>query len=311
MKFGFTIAGLAGATFAAMAQAQSAPGSHAEPVITAEEARARPEIRFEIRPRISHAFRADFDDAAADVSVTRAGLSAGWSYAVNDRLRLGMSADFESSWYDFGNASMLPGGDAPLDSAASIRFGPNIFYAISQQWSVFAGAGPEFSGAYGADVGDSFTFGGYVGARYAFSENFALSFGVQGRTRLEEDARLLPLLGIEWQITDDVRLTTEGPGVRLTVRLDEAWSFSIGAAWELREYRLEDDAPIPEGVLRDSRFVFGAGFDYTPSQWVTLSLFGGVVAWQEFRFDDRDGNELLEDNTDPTGFIGFSATFRF
>ena len=155
MKFGFTMAGLAGTTLAAMVHAQSAPGSHAEPVITSETVRDRPEIRFEIRPRLSHAFRAEFDDVGggADVAVTRAGLSAGWSYAVSDRLRLGMSADFESSWYDFGNASMLPGGDAPLDSAASIRFGPNIFYAINQQWSVFAGAGPEFSGAYGADAG--------------------------------------------------------------------------------------------------------------------------------------------------------------
>lgn len=308
-RFGLSLA--AAATCAAGAHAQNAPASHAEPVITAENARERPEVRFEVKPRVSHAFRADFDDAGAEVSVTRAGVAAGWSIAVNQRLRLGMSADFESSWYDFGKSATLPGGGEPLDSAASIRFGPNVFYAIDERWSVFAGAGPEFSGAYGADVGDSFTFGGYVGARYALSEKFALSFGLQGRTRLEEDARLLPLLGIEWQITDDVRLSTEGPGLRLTVRLDDAWSFNVGAAWELREYRLEDDAPIPEGVLRDSRFIVGAGFDFTPSPWVTLSLFGGVVAWQEYRFDDRDGNELLEDNTDPTGFIGFSAAFRF
>lgn len=294
------------------ASAQSAPGSHAEPIITAEESRERPDVRFKITPRVSYAFKAELDDSGADVSVSRSGVAFGMSLAINPRLRLGMNVDLESSYYDFGEAAALPGGERDvIDSAGTVRFGPSIFYAFDQNWSVFGGFGPEFSGEHGAEVGDSVTFGGYGGGRYAFSEKFALSFGLQARTRIEEDARVLPLLGIEWQITEQVRLTTEGPGVRLTVRIDDTWSFNFGGTWESRDFRLDDDSSNPEGILRDSRGLVVCGVDFSPRHWVTLSAYGGAVVWQEFRFDDRDGNELLEDNADPTVFAGFSATFRF
>lgn len=293
------------------AWAQSAPGSHAEPIITASESRDRPDVRFKLTPRITHAFETELDDSGADVSVTRAGVAFGMSLVVNPKLRMGLNLDIESSHYDFGQASALPGGDDPIDGAGTVRFGPSIFYAFDQHWSVFGGFGPEFSGEHGAEVGDSVTFGGFGGARYAFSEKFALSFGLQARTRIEEDARVLPLLGVEWQITEHVRLTTEGPGVRLTVRIDDTWSFNFGGAWESRDFRLDDDSSNPEGILRDTRGLVVFGVDFSPRHWVTLSAYGGAVVWQEFRFDDREGNELLEDNADPTVFAGFSATFRF
>ena len=44
---------------------------------------------------------------------------------------------------------------------------------------------------------------------------------------------------------------------------------------------------------------------------ISLSATAGIVAWQEFTFDDANGDELASHNTDPAPFLGLSATVKF
>ncbi len=267
----------------------------------------------DVRPRFEHAFKSSLDDSPTDVSVTRTGLIADVAFPVNERLRLSLNTDFEASWYEFDSDAGVGLFADPFNDVYRIRVAPGFFYAINQQWGVLGGGIVELAGESDADVGDAATYGGYIGARYAFSEDFAMTGGFQAKTRIEDNALFLPILGFEWRVTPRVTLATSGPGVglRLNAMLNEEWSFSIGASWEPRDYRLGDESPIPDGVARDERVPVIAGFTWKPKPTISLNLYGGAIVWQQLTLDDSDGDELAEDNTDPTGFFGFTASFRF
>ena len=323
-----TLAGLASLTATAAAQSTDAPAKPADPEpasvsVPAVESpsqlvprpSATPSFTLDLRPRAEYTFESSLDDADADLSVARAGLIADLAIPINERFRLALNTDFELSWYDFesddtGSAGLF---DDPLEDVYRFRVSPGFFYAVNQQWGVLAGGIVEIAGEAGADVADSTTWGGYVGARYAFSENFAMTGGVMAKTRIEDNALFLPIIGFEWKVNSRVTLSTSGPGfgLRLHTMIDEKWSMSLGAAWESRDFRLDDDAMISGGIARDERVPITLGVTYKPTDRVTLALYGGAIVWQELSLDDEDGNELVEDNTDPTPFVGFTASFRF
>lgn len=262
-----------------------------------------------------HAFRADIDDTPGDVAVWRAGFGIDLSTRWGERARLGLGIEEEASWYLFDNArGLVPGAPAdgdPFEQVLITRLLPRLSVQHDERWAWFLGGIVEFAGEPGADVGDSATFGGFAGARYAFSENFSLSFGLGAKSRLEDSALVIPLLGVEWKVNDTVTLSSEGTKLRLAAKLSEQLTVALQGGWELREFRLDDDNVLPEGVVRDSRIPIGVSLDWKPCPRAAISLTGGAIIWQEFRFDDRNGDRVSETNTDPTPYIGLSGRITF
>jgi hypothetical protein len=315
-----------GAACGALAQtertgAQVGSGAERPPAVDAEKLDAaqvedgdgkQPGFTLSFTPRGEYTFGSDLRDSMGSVSVSRAGVGIDASGPLGDRARLSVGADFESSWYDFKDAGdLLPSGKEPIEDAFLLRVTPGISYFLSRQLAVVGGAIVEVAGAYGADLGDSVTYGGYGGVRYQASETFAVTAGVIVKTRLEDDAIVVPLLGLNWKIDEKLSLSSEGLGARLAAKVSPQWTVSVFGRWELREYRLEDDGAIPDGIVRDTRVPVGAGVTWSPTERVSVTLSGGVVVYQRFQFDDRDGNGVANDRTRGAGFVGVRGEIRF
>jgi hypothetical protein len=272
-------------------------------------------INIELTGRGSYTFDSGIDDTDGSVSIWRAGFGLGVSFQPFERARLTLGVDEEASWYLFDNATRLipslPAEGDPFELGLITTFSPRLSVAHDEHWSWFVGGIVQFAGDPDADVSDSGTYGGLAGARYAFSETFALTFGVVGKSRLEDDFLAFPLLGIDWKINDRVSFSTEGTVGTLRAKLDDAWAASLSIGWELREYRMADDAPVPDGVLGDSRVPIAVSFEWAPSPTLSLAITGGAVVWQEFEFRDSDGEDVTETNTDPAAFISLTGRIRF
>lgn len=272
-------------------------------------------INVELSGRGLYTFGSDIDDTDGSVSIWRAGFGLGLAFQPFERARLTLGIDEEASWYLFDDATrIIPGVPAdgdPFELGLITTFSPRLSVMHDEHWSWFVAGIVEFAGDPNADVGDSGTYGGIAGARYAFSESFALTFGIVGKSRLEDDFLAFPIIGIDWKINDRVAFSTEGTVGKLTAALNDEWSASLSAGWELREYRMDDDAPVPDGVMSDSRIPIAVSFDWSPSKAFTLGITGGAVIWQEFEFRDGAGEDVSEVNTDPAAFIGLSGRLRF
>jgi hypothetical protein len=264
------------------------------------------------RPRAEHTFDADLRDSNGSVAVSRAGATLGLAVPLGERTRLLINTDAEFSRYDFSDASdLLPSGRDPLDDAWMVRLSPGVVVGLDETWSITGGAIVEIAAESGADVSDAITYGGFFGARYRWSPTLTTTFGAIAKSRLEDDVIVVPLLGVEWQITDRVVLLNEGLGLKLRADLSEQWRAGVFARFELRDYRLADDGALPDGVLRDQRVPLGLSIEWRPSPSVQVELSGGAVVYQKYTFDDSNGNKVESDRTRPAPFIGLTATFAF
>ncbi|MCC6320188.1 MAG: hypothetical protein IT438_01985 [Phycisphaerales bacterium] len=265
-----------------------------------------------LTPRGEYAFSADIKTSPGSVSVARASLDAEFNLNVNQRLGFSLGLIPEVSWYNFKNASgLVPGTDEPIDDAYRVDIVPGARYALSQDWVLVGGGLIQFAGEAEADIGDSVTYGGYFGARYRFNERFATTFGIVGKTQLEDSAIFLPLFGLDWSITDTLTLSSSATGLKLANKLDDRWTVWLSGAYESRDFRLDDDNPLPNGVLRDRRVPVKVGFDWTPCSGAVVTLEGGAIVWQEFKIDDESSDTLSEDNTKPAPFVGVSVQLKF
>ncbi len=272
-----------------------------------------PPVQIRLRTDVRHYFETGLDDSGADFSLTRWSTGVDLSGQFSPQMRWSVGSEYEASWYDFSPIDdLVAGAGDPLDRGDQFQLDGRLIVIESRQWSWFVGANIVATAADGADWGQSLQGGGLVGARYQVSPELALSFGIGGGTRLEEDPQFFPLLGVEWQIDETFRLASEGLGIRLSASLHPDVDLSVFTGWERREFRLDGaGGPLDDGVFRESRIPIEVQLEYRPTDRVELRFLGGVIPYHEYRFDDSDGDELAEERADPMGYIGFAGTIRF
>lgn len=277
-------------------------------------------LRTSLTPTFEHVFDTDLRDSQGSVQVNRAGLELSVSGTIPPdllpRTRWSVSLDYEASWYNFNNTpDLIPSGANPFQEVHQIDITPMIVHSIDEQWTVLGGAIVRFAGERDADVGDAATYGGFAGARYALSEDFALSFGLRAMSLLEADMSFFPFIGFEWTINEQLSLSSKGPGLALEAKVSDAISARLFGAFESRDYRMAEDSEIPEGVMRDRRARVGLGLDWRfwsgDRATGTLTLETGLDVYQRYYFDDADGNRVGADRTKPAPFVGLSGTFAF
>ncbi|MEM9702408.1 MAG: hypothetical protein AAF907_08195, partial [Planctomycetota bacterium] len=102
-----------------------------------------------------------------------------------------------------------------------------------------------------------FSGGGFAGARYQFSDDLAVTLGAAVLSQIEDDVLPIPLLGIEWQINDQLRLDALGTEATLSYDIFSdadygTLSTTATVAYDFRSYRLSGDNSVaPDGVLDD------------------------------------------------------------
>lgn len=261
----------------------------------------------------SHAFAADLDDGG-DVSTTRVGGEIDLlTLKIGDRYRGTVSAGVEGSWYDFsGNTNLIPNADdSPFSQLLTTSLSLNSFYMLDDKWSLFGSIRGAASGESDADFEDTLTFGGALGARYAFSDKFAIIFGAAASTQLEDNVTVLPFLGIDWEISETLRLRSQGTTLSLEQALTERWSAALSAGFESRQFRLNDDSPLPEGVIRDQLLGVGLSAAYTFEGGSSIRFGGGAIVYRELEALNRNGLEVGEQDVDPAPFIFISGNVKF
>ncbi|MFM9958875.1 MAG: DUF6268 family outer membrane beta-barrel protein [Phycisphaerales bacterium] len=259
-------------------------------------------------------FQADMDDEAGEVSIIRTDFSADFAGPIGDRLRLTVGLFGGVANYDFEDFNAGGFTDAPLDDAYEAGVSLLGIYSLDDPWFV-VGRGSFVAGwADDADIGDAVFGSAAVGVGYKFSDRFSLALGGGVITRLEDNIGFLPLVVLNWKISDTVTLATTGVGLKLSAEMNDQWTVFLRGGGEFHQYRLDDDAERANGerggVLNDTRVPVGVGFDWKPAAGLTVSLEVGAIVWQEYELRDDD-RRIQEIETDPAAYIGAGLSYRF
>lgn len=259
-----------------------------------------------------YAFESDLDDGGS-VGVARAGGDISIGGEVADDLRLTFSIDGEANWYDFGGSTnLIPGDDDPWDDLYEVGIGMTGIYSIDKEWSIFGGAFVRSGFEPGADFGETIYGGGLLGVGFKITEDLSIRIGGGASTQLEDDVRFFPAIGVDWIISKQLSLRSDGLGLRLEAKLSDEFSVYLAGRFESRQFRLDKDrGSLDNGVVRDERVPISVGVVWSPCSTATVSLEGGVVAYQQYEVLNANGVERGDDETDPAAFVGGRIELKF
>jgi hypothetical protein len=257
-------------------------------------------------------------DSAGDFNVIRAMGGAGFAFPIGDRFGMALGGGFGYKGYDFESAPVF-GGSEPWENIYTTILSALAGFKIDDQWSVFGGGIFSLSAEEGADFGSSFTGGGVIGAGYRASPDFVVRLGVSVVSQIEDDVAVLPVVQLDWRITDRWRAragsldtgATDVIGAGLTYKLTEQWSIGGRIGYARDRFRLDDSGFAPEGVGQDDRFKATLSVTWRPTDTFELGLIGGMAFGGELRIEDEDGDRLFKEDYDPAAVVGARMAFRF
>jgi len=280
----------------------------------AAEANILDRTAVQFRAATEYTGSADLD--VGDVSIARLDTSISTRTTIGDRSAISFRIGSEFSFYDFADVGPFGVGGG-MDSGARYSVGTTFSSQINDEWGYFVGGSVMASPGEGASWGDAITGGGMAGFTYQLTDTLRVGVGIGVSSRLEDDARVIPIPTLEWQINEQWRLATTSRaigvrGVELSYEANEWLTLFALGGWASREYRLDDNGgPAPDGVLRDERIPLYVGASFQAAERVTIDVGVGGSVWSQFELLDSGGTEIADSDADPAlgGWIG--ATVRF
>ena len=263
-----------------------------------------------------HQMDTDIDNGGS-FSVNRFFVQGGPTYVSDKGTSISLAVGYGFDGYNFsGNTGF--GGRNPWEDIHSLRFSIPLRWKINEQWAGFVSPTIRFTGEKGADFDDALTGGGFAGFSYRYGDRLTIGPGIGVLTQLEDSTRVIPILIINWKITDTLSLNTGrgigatlGPGLTFDWRPSRAWSFSIGGRYERLRFRLDEEGTVPNGIGDDRSFPIFGGIVYSFTPMVRIGVLGGVEVGGELRLEDENGNTIIKENHDPAGFLGITFSARF
>ncbi|HMJ88298.1 MAG TPA: outer membrane beta-barrel protein [Candidatus Acidoferrum sp.] len=255
---------------------------------------------------------ADIENRGGEFNETRFGVTGSRTFNLNERVRIEPMLAYRFSAYDFSRP-------APWDDIHTLRATVLGHYVINDSWSVFCGPSIGFAGESDADAEDAITFGGVLGVTYRVNDRLAVGAGFTASTEIEDDARVRPIVIVNWQITElwsiesgyiDVA-GTGGPGGELRYKINGTWSVAGGVQFSEKRFRLSDDARVREGVGEDSSYPIYGKVSWQVCANAALELVGGVSVGGELLTEDRHGHKIAETDYDAAPMVGIRAAVNF
>ncbi|GMR15425.1 MAG: hypothetical protein BMS9Abin30_1053 [Gammaproteobacteria bacterium] len=266
---------------------------------------------------VVHQSDTDLTDGGGGFSVDRWFVSAGMDYVWNLRNSIGFSVGSGTSNYDFEGTGGFGGGN-PWNKIEDTRVSVTWRFGFGKTGLFTLIPTARFNGENGASSGDSRTYGLYAVAAWRINEGLSIGPGIGVFSRLENSARIFPILAIEWDISDRWNLSTgrglaasQGPGLTLSYKLSDAWTLGFAGRYEYVEFRLDDAGVAAGGVGRDESLplVFTARLE--PSPKFSVSVFAGAEIMGTLNLKDALGNFVDESSYDPAPIFGAALEARF
>ena len=277
-----------------------------------------PDVFIRLNTSARYTAPAEFDETGNDISLFRVNEQIGVNFAIGERARLDISVSGEHSFYDFDNDAahfdgVFPVGSGdPWDTLHKFDFDAILAVQTDSPWEWFVGGGASVGIEEGADFDDGLTGFAVGGASYRISPKLKIGAGIAVATRLEEDGVfILPIPSFEWNISDRWTFGSKGAGVGLSYKATEALVLSLDAEFVGGEYRLDDEGPLANGVVRERRIPIVARAEWQPNRTIQLAGFVGADVAVEYELFNDAGVNVSDDETDPAFVIGGSLSLRF
>jgi hypothetical protein len=272
---------------------------------------------FTIEGGAAHQSEVDLKDGTGDFSVDRWFLGAGLNYSWDARTSVGASIGGGKSIYDFNELTGFGSGE-PWGTIEDSRLSVSARFGVGEKGMALIIPTVRFNGEKGAGNSDSRTFGLFGAVFWRLNQDLSIGPGIGVFSRLEGSTKFFPILAIDWNITDRWNLSTgrglassQGPGLTLSYKLNDDWSFGIAGRYEDLEFRLDDEGVAAGGIGRDQSFPLVINAELKPNKKITLSVFAGLEFGGKLKLKNAEDILVEESKYDPAPIFGGTFEIRF
>ena len=276
-------------------------------------------ITYSLRGGAEYQYEAQLsDNTQGDVYIFRLSsvFEAGIPVAERGRVNLTFGSEWSNHEWNGGNLFFGPNVD-PFDDVFIYNVGATYSQRQDNHWTWFVGGRVLSSHETGTELTNTLTYGLTGGAIYAVNPDVQIGLGVTASTSLEDDATVWPYPILRWQLDERWSVETtgfdfgSGGGGRLTYRANPELAFTLDGSYDQREFRLDNEDTLPDGVVRDTRIPVWLGVLWSPQPGFSLNARVGVLAFQEFTFENSSGVEAVQMETDATAIGSLSFQWDF
>lgn len=246
----------------------------------------------------------------SDVTVQRVRLGVIVRRSIRPGLMLIGDVDAEYSSYTFNQRDdTIFGKSGFMQDAVALRLGLMVMAPINAKWSWQAGGSLSMSGESKADLWEAFNPAAVAGVSRSVGPDLKWSLSAVG-FGFEGSFLAIPIPGFDWKISERYRLATQGPGINFTTTLLPATKLIVLARWEYRQYRLDDDPPVPGGKYYDQRYPVGIELTRRFFHVLEVALEGGCYVYQQMMIRDRDDNKVVTVVGDQSAYVGLRMSIQ-
>jgi hypothetical protein len=267
--------------------------------------------RLEWRGRLQASYQAEFEtdtDGGDEFESWRVGVGGDFGGPIDDSILVGFHANYQHADYDFNlDNGALPSAaygtnelpKEPWGGIDTIDLMPTTTILIGDRFSVVGAVPIRWSGEVGSD-------------RNGFMAGIS---ALAGWSQIEDDTDVFPVIVLDWQVTDSLRLATEGSWVQggntgLFWGPNDTVSVSFSIGYERNRFRLDDNGTTPDtngiGEITAVPIELGMRLRFIEGAYFDLRLGLGVAG--RFRVEDDRGNKLYDQNYDPAPRIRLGLT---
>ncbi|WP_172330689.1 hypothetical protein [Mangrovicoccus sp. HB161399] len=257
--------------------------------------------------------KADFD-RGGEISLTRWDAGAQVLKATPGGLSFGIGLSIGGSHYDFGGRNDLT---SPID-VREVTLSAPIRMRVSETATGYLMPQFGYAGESGADLDDAATASLLAGVSWRLSPGLSIGPGLGIFQSPDDDTDYLPILVIDWQITERLTLSngpgigaTRGPGLSLSYQAAPAWRIGLGARTEKVQFRMDDGSDVPGGIGTHTSTPVVLSASWQPSPAMRVSGFAGASFDGKMKFKDDSGHVVGESGYDTAPLFGVTASIAF
>jgi hypothetical protein len=273
-------------------------------------------VEFLFDATAAHQFSSSID-GDGDVAVTNYIFNFGTRFKLSRAASLMITADYRIGDWDFSETTSF-GGTKPWNDVHRLSLSARLGVDLDNGWAISGGPVFELARESGADLDDSWVAGGFASASYRFSESLLLGGGFGVVSQIEDDVRFFPVIVVNWEITNGLRLVNATrsiaagrAGLELVFDVASGWEFAVGGVYDFQRFRLDDEGYAPDGVGEATNFPFYSRLSWKVSKNVQLDFLAGITAFGNLKVDDRDGRELESKDYNTSFVLGLTGSIRF
>lgn len=205
------------------------------------------------------------------------------------------------------------GGQSPWERIDSLSLALFASPKMPEPWTLKLQPSVRMSHEFGADAHDAWAYGFTGSVQRRINPKLQLGLGM-GVFRDLERTRGFPMLMIDWNVTDRLRITNPRPagpagpaGLEASWSMTPAWTLGMGASYYSDRFRLKDG----DGTEADIGQWRGMPV-WTRVSWrkgpIQANLLGGCIAMGQLRTETRNGDELVMEDVSPAPFVAFTLS---